>query len=449
LFANGAQLTELRAQLMRESSVAGFEFQARRRDGSLVWLSLDAGVSRDDRGRVTHFEGFARDVSLAKETAFELQRARRAAEESAAGVHSLLDNAPVFLAIVRLSDGVILECNPRCELLFHCTAASLVGRTVHQLYYAEGLDRERFLGVLTRDGRVRDLEIEFQRSDGSRFPALVSAEYLTYGGERALVISVQDISSLRAESASAASDVRLAFLTRTGYELRTPLNAIIGYSELLAEELDEAPRAQLEADISKVRAAGIQMRDTLDTMIALAGFDREAAPERERLDVERMLAELGALARPIFQERANRLDIQVDAGEQPWYGDMSRVRQVLMTLLLNAGRRTSSGFVRLAARRRGEWQIFELVDNGEPLDEDLLQMLARPLDVARELGTLDPAGPSLGLRVSRRICDAMGGDLLAGNLPDGGARFMVRLPAPQQVGGAEEVAALPREEESS
>jgi signal transduction histidine kinase len=183
-------------------------------------------------------------------------------------------------------------------------------------------------------------------------------------------------------------------------------------------------------------------------MIALAGFDREGgAPESERFDVERMLSELGALARPIFQERANRLDILVDDGEQSWVGDMSRVKQVLMTLLLNAGRRTSSGFVRLAARQRGGWLVFELVDNGEALDEELLQMLARPLDVARELGSLDPAGPSLGLRVSRRICDAMGGDLLAGNLPDGGARFMVRLPAGHWAGAPQTSAEPSREEE--
>ena len=93
-------------------------------------------------------------------------------------VRALIDNAPVFLLIVRLSDGVILECNPRCEELFRCTVASLVGQSVHHLYYAEAPDRERFTGTLARDGRVRRLDIEFQRADGTRFAGWISAEYL-------------------------------------------------------------------------------------------------------------------------------------------------------------------------------------------------------------------------------------------------------------------------------
>ncbi|MFA7665116.1 MAG: ATP-binding protein [Burkholderiaceae bacterium] len=456
LFASGAQFTELRARLMRDGEVSDHEFQARRKDGSLVWLSLDTGVVRDDKGRVTHFEGFARDITARKETEFEMQRARHAAEESAAAVHALIDNAPVFLAIVRLGDGVILECNRRAERVFLCTAASLVGRSVHQLYYAESVDRGRFAEVLERDGYVRDLDIECLRADGRRFPALLSAEHLSYGGEKAIIVAIHDLSEHSARTAPVSPDARLAFLARTGYELRTPLNAIIGYSELLAEELDEVPHEQREADLGRIRAAGIQMRNTLDTMIALAGLEQDAdgvaGSVPGRLELERVLEDLGVLVRPLFEQRGNRLEIQVDSGERAWFGDTARLRQVLTTLLLHAGWRTRGGRIGLSVRPRGDWLVFELVDTGAALDEALLRMLARPLDVARELETLEPSAPSLGLRVSRRICTAMGGELLASNLPDGGARFMVRLPAraiPRPADAPPAVEGLPAADEST
>src|SRR5690606_11298028 len=225
---------------------------------------------------VGHFEGFARDITRIKAAELELHRARRAAEEGMTAVRALIDNAPVFLLIVRIYDGVILECNPRCEELFRCTVASLVGQSVHHLYYAEAPDRERFTGTLARDGRVRRLDIEFQRADGTRFAGWISAEYLGYAGENTVIACIEDVSPLvRGAGADPTVGIRLQFLSRTGHELRTPLNAIIGYAELLAEELDQATRAQRAADLSSIRAAGLQMRDTLDTLIALARFHDE------------------------------------------------------------------------------------------------------------------------------------------------------------------------------
>lgn len=433
LFADPEQLADLRSRLMRDGTVAHFECQARRKDGELIWLSLDACAVRDPQGRVSHFEGFAKDVTRMKQSEMALLRARRSAEQNAAAVRGLIDGAPVFLLIVRISDGVILECNPRCEELFRCTVASLVGKSVHHLYYAEAVDRERFLGALSRDGRVRRLEIEFQRADGTRFPGWISAEYLGYGGERTVIACIEDLSPLvgGAGALEEKSDARLQFLSRTGYELRTPLNAIIGYSELLTEEIDQASRDQRRRDLSSIRAAGLQMRDTLDTMIALARFQdmRDERGAVDRLDLGRILRELGALARPVVERNGSVLEVSTEIGEGAWLGDAPRLKQVLVNLLLNAGRRSRNGQVSLATTVDDGWLVFRVSDSGPGLADEQLAMLARPLDVAQELASLDPAAPSLGLRVSRRLCAMMGGELTAENVPGAGARITVRIPA--------------------
>jgi len=439
LFADPTLLADLRSQLIRDGSVADFECQARRKDGELIWLSLDACAVRDPQGRVTHFEGFAKDVTRTKQSEIELLRARRAAEQGTAAVRGLIDSAPVFLLIVRISDGVILECNPRCEELFRCTVASLVGKSVHHLYYAEAADRERFLGTLTRDGRVRRLEIEFQRADGARFPGWISADYLGYAGERTVIACIEDLSPLVGGPAAAeqAIDARLAFLSKTGYELRTPLNAIIGYSELLTEELDQASGDQRRSDLSAIRAAGLQMRDMLDTMIALARFHdmRDERGELDRLDLGRILRELGALARPVVERNGGVLEVSGEIGEGAWLGDAPRLKQVLVNLLLNAGRRSRNGRVALSTKVDDGWLVFQVSDSGPGLADEQLAILGRPLDVAQELASLDPAAPSLGLRVSRQLCAMMGGELKAENAPGDGARFTVRIPARPTGGG--------------
>jgi PAS domain S-box-containing protein len=433
IFADPARLAAMRSELIREGTVSNFECQARRKDGELIWLSLDACAVRDPQGLISHFEGFAKDITEGKRAETELRRAREAAEESARSVRELIERAPVFLAIVRLSDGVIVECNPRCEELFRCAADSLVGKSVHHLYYAEAVDRQRFMSALERDRRVRDLEIEFQRADGTRFWGWISAEFLGYAGDETVIVCVHDIGALLADrdSAEATQRARTEFLASSSHELRTPLNAIIGYSELVEEELPASSDSRCRGDLRAIRAAGLQMRDTLDTMLELSRIQSgiEAKPANDILPIDRVIDDLTALARPVIERSGNTLDLTVDFDRASYRGDAPRLKQVLLNLLLNAGKRTTSGRVGLSARSEGDWLVFDVTDRGPGLTAEQMATLFKPFTDADASAARDFGGGSLGLAISRRFCAMMGGELTASSPPGAGATFTVRIPS--------------------
>jgi len=433
IFADPARMAELHTRLIKEGTVSNFECQARRKDGELIWLSVDACVVRDAQGQVSHFEGFAKDVTSSKKVELELVRAHREAEASARNVRTLIDRAPVALLIVRLSDGVILECNPRCGTLFRCASEALVGKSVHHLYYAEAVDRERFMSTLARDGRVSDLDIEFQRFDATRFWGWISAEHLEYAGAEAVIAGIHDVTPLLADrdAQNAARRARATFLAETSHQLRTPLNSIIGYSELLEEELGSSADARRLHDLRAIRTAGLQMQDTLDTVLALSRIQsgQEGEPASEVIRVDRIIGELTALARPVIEHNGNALALHSTLDGFPYRADGPRLKQVLTNLLLNAGKRTRDGRVELFARREGDWLVFEIADTGTGMTPQQLDSLFGPLAEADAAGPAGYGGSSLGLAISRRLCTTMGGELTARSAPGAGSTFTVRIPA--------------------
>jgi PAS domain S-box-containing protein len=448
VFGSTERLRELRAQLITNGSVSNFECEARRKDGSTIWLSLDACAARTAHGEISHFEGFAKDITAIKQTERALQLAREAAEKGERKVRELIDTAPVFLLIVRLSDGLILECNPRSETLFRCLASSLIGKSVHLLYYAEAVDRERFLEELGRHGRVRDLEVEFQRADGSRFWGAISAEYLTVDGERAVIASIHDIDALREarDSLRRSNTAKATFLARSSHALRTPLNAIIGYSELVRDELHESDQQRRERDLLAIRAAGLDMLDTLDTMTSLAVFQTGAEPPlaSASVDVPRLIDDVVVLTRPIIEHNGNRISVDCRVGETAYLGDGPRIKQVLFNLLVNAGRRTRGGDVSVTAERDGDQLVFEVVDTGSGISETHLAELFRPFTEAEAAATTDLGGGSLGLTLSRRLCSLMGGAMTARSEPGQGSAFRIALPTRESVPAAASAGASAR-----
>jgi len=445
VFGSIERLRELRARLISEGSVGGFECEARRKDGTPIWLSLDACAVRTPAGEISHLEGFAKDITAVKVNALALQRAREDAERGQRRLQAVLDAAPTFLLIVRLDDGAILACTARSERLFGCPSSELVGKSVHHLYYAEAVDRDRFMSALLGEGRVGGLEIEFQRVDGSRFWGRIAAERLRFDGQESVIAAIEDIDALRTERDRLvrANAAKSTFLARASHDVRTRLNAIVGYSELVRDELPEPDTERRAADLRLIHAAGLDIVETLDTMIALGRMQVDAEPEGAvaGVAVSDLIADVIALVRPVIEHHGNRLIVTSRVDGQPWEADETRLKHVLFNLLVNAGRRTRDGTVRLSVETAGDALVFAVADTGSGMQPGQLEALFRPFTDADAASTTDLADGHLGLALSRRLCRLMGGDLSARSAPGQGSCFEVRLPArpaPRSPAGATE-----------
>jgi signal transduction histidine kinase/CheY-like chemotaxis protein len=234
-----------------------------------------------------------------------------------------------------------------------------------------------------------------------------------------------------AEEANRAKDL---FLANMSHELRTPLNAILGYSEMLQEDAAEAGQEDLLPDLQKIHASGKHLlaliNDVLDLAKMVAG-KVELCPET--FELEAMAREAAATIRPLVEKNGNALEVRCGPCLGAMRADTVRLRQVLFNLLSNAGKFTERGTVTLEVERvaaaGGDRVRFRVRDTGIGMTAEQLRRLFQPFVQADASTTRKYGGTGLGLAVSRKLSQMLGGDVTVESEPGRGSAFTLELPA--------------------
>ncbi len=235
------------------------------------------------------------------------------------------------------------------------------------------------------------------------------------------------------EAAKQASQAKSAFLANMSHELRTPLNAILGYSEMLAEDAEASGNADLVSDLKKILTAGRHLLGLINDVLDLSKI--EAGKMRlylETFEVSGVVQEAIETARPLIEKKRNRLEVRCPEGLGSIREDATKVRQVLLNLLSNAGKFTEGGLVTLDVRREvgpaGNWVFFRVSDTGIGMTPAETAKLFEAF-VQADAGTSKKfGGTGLGLAITRKLCRLMGGDIAVESAPGRGSTFTVRLP---------------------
>ncbi len=235
------------------------------------------------------------------------------------------------------------------------------------------------------------------------------------------------------EAAEAANHAKSAFLANMSHELRTPLNAIIGYSEMLEEDAQAAGNTGFASDLQKIRSAGRHLLGLINDVLDLSKV--EAGKMKlflETFDVAGVVDEVVATARPLLEKNANRLEVRCAPDVGQLREDITKVRQVLLNLLSNAGKFTEKGSVSLDVSREndvtGTWVVFRVRDTGIGMTPEQLTRLFQAFTQADGGTQRKYGGTGLGLALSRKFCVMMGGDINAQSEPGKGSTFTMRLP---------------------
>jgi len=235
------------------------------------------------------------------------------------------------------------------------------------------------------------------------------------------------------DAAEAANRAKSAFLANMSHELRTPLNAIIGYSEMLEEDAQAAGNAGFTSDLQKIRSAGKHLLGLINDVLDLSKV--EAGKMKlylETFDVAAVIDEVVATAKPLLEKNSNRLEVRCAPDVGQLREDITKVRQVLLNLLSNAGKFTEKGTVSLDVSREndvtGTWVVFRVRDTGIGMTPEQLGKLFQAFTQADGGTQRKYGGTGLGLALSRKFCVMMGGDINAQSEPGKGSTFTMRLP---------------------
>ncbi|MGH8801762.1 MAG: sensor histidine kinase, partial [Casimicrobiaceae bacterium] len=230
-----------------------------------------------------------------------------------------------------------------------------------------------------------------------------------------------------------ASRAKNRFLASMSHELRTPLNAIIGYSEMLEEQAADEGRSDLRADLQRIRGAGRHLLGLINDVLDLSKIEAGRTElVWETVDSRALLDEVADTARLLMRKNANAFTADCARGVGLIECDGVRLKQVLLNLLANAAKFTREGRVRLRLRQEHaagrDWQLFEISDTGIGMTHEQMGRVFQAFGQADAQIGREYGGTGLGLVISRRLCQLMGGDVTMASTYGKGSTFTVRLP---------------------
>ena len=369
----------------------------------------------------------------------ERLRTEAALRESGERLRSILDNVPLGVMFLD-PQGKLIECNLRFSEMAGHPLPELLGRSVAELVHPDDAPAIRRLrrDLLQGSASGTSQAIRLRGATGRTVRVSASALRNAAGEMVRMVGVVEDITEhLRLEAseralhrAEAANRAKSDFLSRMSHELRTPLNAMIGFAQLLGLDRDPALVPHQREWTQQIQRAGWHLLEMINETLDLARIESGAVQLKlVPVDVAPMVAACRAMLAGQAAQRGITIDEALDADAATLLGDTTRVKQVLTNLLSNAVKYNRDGGTVLVRARPGAPGMVEIsvTDSGLGMSDSQLESLFQPYNrLGRENSGIE--GTGIGLVISRRLTELMGGTLTVSSRAGSGSTFTVTLP---------------------
>ena len=350
-----------------------------------------------------------------------LGKTRAGLERSAAHLGSILTQMADGV-IVLAPDETIQVFNPAAGALLAADPAAAVGKRLTEValhYDLAELPRRAMRLRTPAQGEVRTAD------EQPRTIAAVAAPIATENGQPAgAVMTLRDVTEVQR-----LQQVRQDFVTNAGHELRTPVAAIRSLAETLAEGALADPQAAPRF-LAQIVQSTENLARLLDDMLTLARLEgAEHAPEPGAVDVRAALAEAAARIGPQAQSKGIEVTVAAPEDLRAWCSE-DNLMAALVNLLDNAVKYTpEGGRVEAAAERHNDHVRITVTDDGPGIPEAHRERIFERFYRVDKGRSRQLGGTGLGLSIVRHAVESDGGRVWVEAPEQGGARFVIMLPA--------------------
>jgi two-component system sensor histidine kinase/response regulator len=426
-----------------------FEWPARRIDGSEV--TLEVQLSRVDIGGRPYVQAIARDITERKLAEKELAAYREDLEKQIElrtselmKIHNQLietqfamDTVGIGIHWVDATSGRFIHVNDYAAKLLGYTQEELLQRTVSDIdpHFPAAAFRE--INERVRQAGFLKFETEQLRRDGTLVPVEMTVYHRpeVAGTPPRMISFMQDITERKqAErdlreakaTAEAANMAKSAFLANMSHEIRTPLNAILGLNHLMqAGALTQEQGERLQ----KMEVASRHLLSIINDILDLSKIEAGRLElETGNFHLSAVIDNVASMIRESAQKKGLSLEVDPDGVPHWLRGDVTRLRQALLNFASNAVKFTERGSIAIRAQllddREGKLKVrFEVRDSGIGLSPEQQSRLFQNFQQADSSTARKYGGSGLGLALTKRLVEMMGGEVGADSTAGEGSTF--------------------------
>lgn len=226
-----------------------------------------------------------------------------------------------------------------------------------------------------------------------------------------------------------ANRAKAEFLATVSHELRTPLNAIVGYADLLGMGVVTSNPQRAEEYAGRIAIAARHLAELIEEVLAFSRLEsgREVV-SITRLALGDLLEEIRVIAEPLAQDKQIRLDVHPPAHPVEVVTDARKLRQILLNIVGNAIKFTMEGGVTVDSSVEDGSFLLRVRDTGIGIDPEHIEQIFEPFWQVEQGTTRSIGGTGLGLTVTKRFVDLLGGVMEVTSSPGEGTTIVIRLP---------------------
>ncbi len=407
----------------------------RHKGGGYYWVAATIVPFVNAQGKPVQYISIRTDITRRKEIeSMMVEQGRFLAVMTDAlgeGVYALDD------------EGFCTFINPEGERILGWPAEQLKGKQIHDIIHHSRADGSHMpqaecpimLATSAGESYKSDSEVFIHR-DGNPIP--VSASSVPMIEDGTIIGSVTVFSDIRgikqreqalleaSQKADKANRAKSEFLSSMSHELRTPLNAILGFGQLL--EYEEGLSSDQVENVQEILRAGNHLLALINEVLDLAKIESGRIDlSLEPVELQPVIEESLALVAPLAQ-RSGIACQQLGISHAVVRADRTRLKQVLLNLLSNGVKyNREQGELSVAVEQQHDWVVIRVTDTGPGIAEERLQELFEPFN-RLDAEHSEVEGTGIGLTITRRIVELMGGRIDVESALGRGSSFSITLP---------------------